>query len=54
MEKEEAKETLLLTFLDRTKKGEYAPIEKTSLKYARLKTERIVVEDEKIYYYGIS
>jgi hypothetical protein len=54
MTKKENKEKVLLTFLDRTKKGEYAPIEKTSLKYARLKTERIVIDDEKLYYYGIS
>lgn len=54
MEKKDDKEKVLLTFLDRTKTGQYAPIEKTSLKYARLKTARIVVDEEKLYYYGIS
>lgn len=43
---------VLLTFLERTKKGEYAPIEETSLSFVRMKeeTELIEVYEEEYYY----
>ena len=40
-----------LTFLRRVKEGEYAEIEKSSLPYARMEAQTIIVEDE--YYYGL-
>lgn len=46
---------MLITFLKRTREGEYAPIEESSLPYARLKEEAETVEVyEEEYYYGIS
>lgn len=46
---------ILIDFLKRTRKGEYAPIEESSLPYARIKeeTESAEVYEEE-YYYGIS
>lgn len=45
----------LLTFLKRTKEGKYAPVEKSSLPYARLSEEREEIEIyEQEYYYNIS
>ena len=54
-EKEQIKETELLTFLRRVKDGEFAPIEKSSLPFSRMgeDTEFIKVCEE-TYYYGIS
>ena len=40
-----------LTFLRRVKEGKYAKIEKSSLPYARIKAQTIIVEEQ--YYYGI-
>jgi hypothetical protein len=46
---------MLITFLKRTREGGYAPIEESSLPYARLKEEAETVElYEEEYYYGIS
>lgn len=46
---------MLISFLKRTKEGEYAPIEESSLPYARLKEEAESVEVyEEEYYYGLS
>jgi hypothetical protein len=46
---------MLITFLKRTREGAYAPIEESSLPYARLKEEAESVEVyEEEYYYGIS
>lgn len=44
-----------IAFLKRTRAGEYAPIEESSLPYARIKeeTESAEVYEEE-YYYGIS
>ena len=51
--KEEAE--MVIRFLKRTREGEYAPIEESSLPYARLKEEAESVEVyEEEYYYGIS
>lgn len=41
----------IITFLEKTKEGEYAEIEKSSLPYARMKEETIIIEE---YYYGMS
>jgi len=42
---------VLLTFLKRTKKGEYAPIDESSLAYARMEEEvETIVLDEEYYY----
>ena len=43
---------VLVTFLGKTREGEYAPIEKSSLPYARMEEETIIVEEN--YYYGMS
>ena len=41
-------------FLKRTKDGKYAPIEKTSVPYIRIKVETEVVESyEEEYYYSL-
>jgi hypothetical protein len=44
---------VLLTFLRRTKDGEYAKIDLDSLKYARMEEETIEVNEEN-YYYSIT
>lgn len=45
----------LLRFLTLTKEGKYAQIEKSSLKYTRLKEERADIDIcEEQYYYGLS
>lgn len=45
---------ILLSFLKRTKDGEYAEIEKSSIPYSRIQTEssfvEIIEEDEEYYY----
>lgn len=44
---------VLLTFLERTKNGEYAPIEKSSLQYVRIKEETELTSPfEEEYYYS--
>lgn len=48
------KEKTLIAFLEKTKEGEYATIEKSSLPYARIKEETETVEIFGDYYYGIS
>ena len=54
-EKESKKEikdqSTYITFLKVVKEGKYAPIEKSSLPYARMKESTIIIEDE--YCYGI-
>lgn len=46
---------ILIAFLKRTREGEYAPIEESSLPYARIKAETESVEIyEEEYYYGVS
>ena len=42
----------LLTFLEKTKEGKYATIEKSSLPYARMKEETVEIFGN--YYYGYS
>ena len=48
------KDKILLTFLEKTKEGKYATIEKSSLPYARMKEETETVEIFRNYYYGMS
>ena len=51
--KEQVKENKAkITFLNRTKKGEYAKIDKNAIKYARIKVYRINVDD-KFYIFSI-
>jgi hypothetical protein len=45
---------VIIKFLERVKEGEYAPIEESSLPYARMNEKRIIIEEEDNYYYGIS
>ncbi len=49
-------EKALLTFLERTKEGKYAPIDKDLLPYSRTteESERIDYSEEEYYYYSIS
>lgn len=51
MEKEEEK--ALITFLKRTKDGEYAKIDKSSLAYPRVKEQREPYNNEEEYYYSL-
>lgn len=46
-------EKALITFLKRTKEGEYAKIEKSSLAYPRVKEQREPYYNDEEYYYGI-
>jgi len=46
------KENVLLEFLRRTKDGEYAPIDPSSLVYIRMK--ELANSEEQVYYYGLS
>ena len=46
------KEKSPLTFLEKTKEGKYAIIEKSSLPYARIKEETVEIFEN--YYYGYS
>ena len=52
--KQKQESEALLTFLKRTKKGEYAEIEKSSLRYSRASEdiETIIPEDE--YFYNLN
>jgi len=46
---------ILIAFLKRTREGEYALIEESSLPYVRIKAETESVEIyEEEYYYGVS
>ena len=47
-----SEEELLLTFLKKAKEGAYGVVEKSSIPYARLHEETIIIDE--IYYYGIS
>lgn len=45
----------LLTFLRDVKDGRYGPIEESSLPYARIKEETVLIDmEEEDYYYSIS
>ena len=47
-------EKALLVFLIQTREGKYAPIEESSLPYARIKEERENIKTyEEKYYFGI-
>jgi len=50
----EGKEKALLTFLARTREGEYAPIDKGSLPYARIKEDSETIINSEEFYYGVS
>ena len=47
-------ENALLTFLEKTKEGKYATIEKSSLPFARMREKTETVETFGDYYYGYS
>jgi hypothetical protein len=48
-------EKLLLSFLKRTREGEYAQVDKSSIPYSRIIEERETVESpEEEFYYSIS
>jgi len=50
----ELEEKVLLTFLQRTKEGEYATIAECTLAFIREKEQREPTYSEEEYYYGIS
>lgn len=54
--KHEKEYIVLVRFLKLAKNGKYAPIEETSIPYARMREETEVIENhgEDEYYYGIS
>lgn len=45
-------EEILIKFLERTKKGEYAPIEESSLQYVRTLAAEAAMEET--FYFGLS
>ncbi len=47
------KEEALITFLKRTKDGEYAKIDERQLAYPRVKEQREPYYNDEEYYYGI-
>ncbi len=49
----EIKEKSLTTFLKRTKDGEYAKIDKSSLAYTRVKEQREPYYNEEEYYHSL-
>jgi len=52
---EKGKEEVLLSFLERTKEGTYAPIEESSLPYSRITEESQTIElTEEYYYYSVT
>ena len=52
---EKNKEEVLLSFLERTKDGTYAPIEESSLPYSRITEESQAIElTEEYYYYSVT
>ena len=52
---EKKKEEVLLSFLERTKEGIYAPIEESSLPYSRIIEESQAIElTEEYYYYSVT
>lgn len=52
-EKREKEEKALITFLKRTKEGEYAKIDERQLAYPRVKEQREPYYNDEEYYYGI-
>lgn len=52
-EKREKEEKALITFLKRTKDGEYAKIDERQLAYPRVKEQREPYYNDEEYYYGI-
>ena len=52
MEKEQAEKTLI-TFLKRTKDGEYAKIDERQLAYPRVKEQREPYYNDEEYYYSL-
>ena len=50
----EEEEKVLITFLKRTKDGEYAKIDEKQLAYPRVKEQREPYYNDEEYYYGIS
>ena len=54
-QEEKNKEEVLLSFLERTKEGTYAPIEESSLPYSRITEESQAIElTEEYYYYSVT
>ncbi len=53
-QKNNQRQNELLRFLKLTKDGKYAPVEKSSLKYTRIKEERIEIDPTNDYYYSLS
>lgn len=49
-----AEETVLVKFLKKTKKGDYAPIQEASLPYARMVKSTYFAQEEECYHYSIS
>lgn len=52
-EEREKEEKALITFLKRTKEGEYAKIDERQLAYPRVKEQREPYYNDEEYYYGI-
>lgn len=52
-EKREKEEKALITFLKRTKEGEYAEIDERQIAYPRVKEQREPYYTDEEYYYGI-
>jgi hypothetical protein len=52
-EERKNEEEALITFLKRTKDGEYAKIDKASLAYSRVKEQREPYYNDEEYYYSL-
>jgi hypothetical protein len=52
-EERKKEEEALITFLKRTKDGEYAKIDKDSLAYSRVKEQREPYYNDEEYYYSL-
>ena len=52
---DKSNEEVLLSFLETTKEGTYAPIEESSLPYSRMTEESQTIElTEEYYYYSVT
>lgn len=53
-ERQQQQEKAILTFLTQVKKGEYAKVEESSLRYARVRERRYEYLYEEDYYYSVT
>lgn len=54
MQNKAQEEQAILTFLEQTKNGQYAPIDKTAQNYARIEAQTDESYSDEFYFYSIS